>query len=137
MMARVYSFCYGLLQLGAICGLLWLCNYFVAALHWPVPGSVLGLGVLVLLLMMRVVPEGMVQTSSSWLLGELLLFFIPPVISILKYQMLIRDDGWMIAGTVLFGTMSVLLGTAWVVDQVYRLEKRLNERREAKGVEYV
>lgn len=136
-MAKTYSFCYGLLQFAAICGLLWLCNYFVAVFHWPVPGSVLGLGILVLLLMTRLLPEKMIQTSSSWLLGELLLFFIPPVISILKYQVLIRDDGWMIAGTVLFGTTSVLLGTAWVVDRVYQFEKRLNERREAKGVNYV
>jgi holin-like protein len=106
-------------------------------MSWPVPGSVLGLGVLVVLLVTKIVPERAVQVSSSWLLGELLLFFIPPVISVLKYQVLIRDDGWMIAGTIVFGTVGVLLGTALVVDRVYSFEKRLNERRLEKAVNYV
>lgn len=129
---KSHSLFYFLLQLAALCGLLWLCNLVVGLLHWRIPGSVLGLGILVVLLLTRVVPERAIQAGSSWLLGELLLFFIPPVVSILKYQVLIRDDGWMIAGTVVFGTLSALIGTAWVVDRVYTIEKRMNERRDAK-----
>lgn len=136
-MFRYSSLYFGLLQLASLCGLLWLCNLFVSYMSWPVPGSVLGLGVLVVLLVTKIVPERAVQVSSSWLLGELLLFFIPPVISVLKYQVLIRDDGWMIAGTIVFGTVGVLLGTALVVDRVYSFEKRLNERRLEKAVNYV
>lgn len=127
------------MQLAALCGLLWLCNAFVSAMHWTIPGSVLGLGILVLLLVTHVVPERAIQSGSSWLLGELLLFFIPPVISILKYRVLMRDDGWMIVATIVFGTVMVLTGTAWVVDRAFTWEKQLNERREqrTRGVQHV
>ncbi|SBS25845.1 Holin-like protein CidA [Marinomonas spartinae] len=133
MYLKKHVFFYCLMQLMALCGLLWLCNQAVALLHWHIPGSVLGLGILVLLLLTHVVPERAIQAGSSWLLGELLLFFIPPVVSILKYQVFIRDDGWMIAGTVVLGTLSALVVTAWVVDRLYTLEKGINDRRLARA----
>ena len=51
------------------------------------------------------------------------------LVEILKYQMLIREDGLMILASVVLGTVMVLTGTAWVVDRVFTLEQRLNERR--------
>ncbi|MDH2434662.1 CidA/LrgA family protein [Pokkaliibacter sp. MBI-7] len=128
-MAKTTSFCKVILQLALFCGLLWLCNLWVNHAGWSIPGSVIGLGILVFLLATRVLPVRAVQAGSTWLLGELLLFFIPPVVSILKYQMLIREDGLMILVSVVLGTVMVLTGTAWVVDRVFTLEQRLNERR--------
>ncbi len=127
-MQRVLSFSTLLLQLSALCLLLWLCDRLVAWLQWPIPGSVIGLLILVLLLLTRVVPERAVGSGSRWLLGELLLFFIPPVVSVLKYSVLIREDGVMILLTVLLGTIMVLGGTAWVVERVFRFEQHLNEQ---------
>lgn len=126
---KFFLFTIFLIQIAALCLLLWLSNTAVKALHWTIPGSVVGLGILVLLLLTRIVPERSIQIGSSWLLGELLLFFIPPVVSVLKYQLLIRDDGWMIALTIVLGTLCTLTGTAWVVDRVYGFEKRRNESR--------
>lgn len=129
-MVKTRSFCFMLLQLAAFCGLFWVCNWVATTLHWKIPGSVIGLAILVFLLLTRIVPESAVRAGSGWLIGELLLFFIPPVVSVLKYQVMIREDGGMVLATVLGGTIMVMIGTANVVDRVYRWEKRMNEKRD-------
>lgn len=132
-MVKIKSFRNMLLQLFAFCALLWVCNRAVDALHLSIPGSVLGMGILVLLLIVRVVPERAVQAGSALLLGELLLFFIPPVVSVLKYQVLLHDGGWMIAINVVLGTLIALIGTGWVVDRIYTLEKRMRDGSPVEG----
>lgn len=128
-MARTGSILSLLFQVTALSGLFWLCNQLVERLALPIPAGVVGLVVLVLLLLVRVVPERAVLAGSSWLLGDLLLFFIPPVVSVIKYWVLIREDGAMMISTLVLGTLVVLTGTAWVVDRVFALEKRLRERQ--------
>lgn len=127
-MARTRSTFFLLFQVSAFCGLFWLCNQVVQFAGIPIPAGVIGLAILVALLLMRIVPEKAVLTGSSWLLGDLLLFFIPPVVSVLKYWVLIRDDGGMMLITLVLGTVVVLTGTAWVVDRIFTLEKRFNQR---------
>ncbi len=128
-MARTRSLCSILFQLAAFCGLFWLCNQLVELEHLPIPAGVIGMMLLVGLLLTRVVPEKAVQSGSRFLLSELLLFFIPPVVSILKYWSMLRDEGWMLVTALVIGTVVVLSGTAWVVDRIFTLEKRMNERR--------
>ncbi|TCK04074.1 holin-like protein [Marinobacterium mangrovicola] len=128
-MARTRSLFSVVLQITAFCGLFWLCNLLVELEHLPVPAGVIGMVLLVVLLLTRLVPEKAVRSGSNFLLGELLLFFIPPVVSILKYWSMLRDDGWMLIGALIIGTVVVLTGTAWVVDRIFTLEKRMNERR--------
>lgn len=132
-MVKIKSFGNVLLQLLAFGALLWVCNRVVDALHLAIPGSVLGMGVLVLLLIARLVPERAVQAGSAMLLGELMLFFIPPVVSVVKYQVLLHDGGWVIATNVVLGTLIALIGTGWVVDRIYTLEKRMREKAHAEG----
>jgi len=136
-MSRVFLFCKLLLQLALFCGLFWLCNRWAAQQGWLIPGGVIGLGILITLLLTGVVPEKAVRTGATWLLSELLLFFIPPVVSIIKYWALIRADALPLLATVILGTVMVLAGTAWVVDRVYTLEKRLNERRATEAGRHV
>ncbi|MCU4675070.1 CidA/LrgA family protein [Catenovulum sp. 2E275] len=139
MTSKINSVLRCLVQLAAICGLLLLCNWLVGIVNFPVPGSILGLAILVILLATKVIPESAIKTGANWLIGELLLFFVPPVISVLKYQVLLRQDGLTIVATVIIGTVIALVGTAWVVDKVFKLEKQLNQRldRLIKGAAHV
>lgn len=70
------------------------------------------------------------QLGAAWLIGDLLLFFIPPVISVLKYETLLEEYGFNIMLTLVLGSASVLLGTGFVVDRVFRFERRLNLKRQ-------
>lgn len=116
------------LQLAGLCTLLWLCNALTAALGWHFPGSVIGLFIVLGLLLLKLLPEQSLMIGSHWLLSELLLFFIPPVLSILKYQILIMEDGWQMVITIVCGTVMVMVGTAWVVDKVFAWEHQLKRQ---------
>ncbi|MGI3004116.1 CidA/LrgA family protein [Shewanella algae] len=119
-----------LLQIAAICLLAWGTHALAAALHSPIPGSVLGMLVVLLALGLKLIPEKALQLGAAWLIGDLLLFFIPPVISVLKYETLLEQYGFNIMLTLVLGSASVLLGTGFVVDRVFRFERRLNLKRQ-------
>ncbi|EJW1073686.1 CidA/LrgA family protein [Salmonella enterica] len=67
------------------------------------------------------------QYLVSWLLAEMLLFFVPAVVAVVNYAHLLLVDGWRIFSVIAISTLMVLGATAWVVDKVYRYEmSRLN-----------
>jgi holin-like protein len=115
---------YTIVQVALICALLWFCNLVVSYLDLPVPGSVLGLGILALLLITGVIPERIVAFGAAWLMADMLLFFIPPVVAVLKYRELLASTGFGLFAILIFGTSTVMIGTAWVVDRVFAFEHR-------------
>lgn len=127
-----------LIQIGLFCLLSLACHWFAIWAHLPLPGSVLGLGILLILLISKLIPERAVQLGAAWLIGELLLFFIPPVISVIKYEGLFEQYGVNIMFTLVMGSICVMVGTGFVVDRVFRFERQLNikkhARRHAKAV---
>jgi len=122
--------CYGVLQLliqiGLFCLLAWGMDLVAKYLALPLPGSVLGLGLLLLLMGLKLVPEKSVKLGAGWLTGELLLFFIPPVISIIKYESLFEQYSVPLTFTLVIGSVCVLLGTGFVVDRVFKFETKMN-----------
>ncbi|ABV35513.1 LrgA family protein [Shewanella sediminis HAW-EB3] len=135
--------CYGVLQLliqiGLFCLLAWGMEQVSVYLELPVPGSVLGLAILLLLMGLKLVPEKSVKLGAGWLTGELLLFFIPPVISIIKYESLFEQYSAPLMLTLVIGSVCVLLGTGFVVDRVFRFETKMNSKRlnAAKAIEVI
>ncbi|ROS05378.1 holin-like protein [Sinobacterium caligoides] len=99
-------------------------SWLVAVLAIPLPASVCGLFLLLLLLALRVIPEHWLQLGAAWLTGELLLFFIPPVVSVIKYPEIVQHYGVSIIGAIVSSCLVVMLGTAWIVDAVFVLESR-------------
>lgn len=129
LLSRVYRGASTLLQVSLFCVFAWSMQQLSLILHLPVPGSVLGLGVVLLMLSLQWLPERTVALGAAWLLGELLLFFIPPVVSVLKYQSLFVDYGVNLILSLVIGCAAVLLGTGFVVDKMFRFERQRNRRR--------
>jgi holin-like protein len=100
------------------------CNTVARRLHLPLPGSVLALGLLLALLGLRVVPLAGLRRGADWLLAEMLLFFIPAVMAVSQHMDLLRADGLRIVAVILLGTVLVMASTAFVVDLVWRWERR-------------
>jgi putative effector of murein hydrolase LrgA (UPF0299 family) len=89
-----------------------ICNeaggFIASALHLPVPGTVIGLLILLAaLLILRRVPEPL-REMAVLLLGHLNLFYVPAGVGVLAYVALIRHDLWPIV-VVLF--VSTFLAT--------------------------
>ncbi len=113
----------------ALCGVWWIASEAVALLHLPVSGGVLGLIVLVALLLTGKVPVHWFASGAQWMLAELLLFFIPAVVSIIEYGSLLRHDGLRLMIIIVAGTLGVMVVTGFVVEWITRLETHQRARR--------
>lgn len=95
-----------------------------AWLAWPIPGGVIGLGLLLLAFATGLVKPAALQLGAGMLMAEMLLFFIPALMSLLDYGSLLRDEGWRIMLVIAVSTLMVMLVTAFTVELVFRWKLR-------------
>ncbi|GAB5339083.1 CidA/LrgA family protein [Pseudomonas fluorescens] len=91
---------------------------------WPIPGGVVGLGLLLATFASGLVKPAALQLGAGVLMAEMLLFFIPALMSLLDYGGLVRHDGWRILLVIGLSTLSVMLVTAFTVEMVCRWSLR-------------
>ncbi|MBJ9978141.1 CidA/LrgA family protein [Pseudomonas sp. S75] len=99
-------------------------GWLVARLGWPIPPGVMGMALLLLLFASGVVQPGALQRGAGWLMAQMLLFFIPALMSLLDYGSLLRSDGWRILLVIALSTLVVMLVTAATVEWVCRWSLR-------------
>ncbi len=90
----------------------------------PVPGGVIGMALVLLLLATRRLRVLNVHRGASWLLGEMLLFFVPAVMSLLDHREFLGLLGLKLLAVILLGTALVMTGTALTIDLCYRWMNR-------------
>ncbi|TXY06554.1 CidA/LrgA family protein [Vibrio mimicus] len=103
----------------------WLVNQF----HLPLPANLTGMLLLLLLVMLKVVNVEWFRRGASWLLAEMLLFFVPAVVAVVNYQDLMRQEGMKIGVVLVASTILVIASTAWIVDKMHRVELVLARRK--------
>lgn len=105
----------------ALIVLVWFaCDQLSRHFHWPVPGSLLAMALLLLVLMAGVLPAAGLRRGADWLLAEMLLFFIPAVMAVWQHLPLLREQGGRILLVILAGTALVMITTAVLVDLMFR-----------------
>ncbi|MDZ3995465.1 CidA/LrgA family protein [Pseudomonas sp. Teo4] len=113
-----------LAELAVLLALFLLGGQLAAWLGWPIPGGVMGLALLLLLFASGVVKPGTLQLGAGWLMAEMLLFFIPALMSLLDYGALVRNEGWRILLVIAVSTLMVMVVTAVTVELVCRWRLR-------------
>jgi holin-like protein len=103
----------GLLTLVSLAG-----NQVAAHLPWKVPGNVIGLVIMLVLLHTGVVRLQWVESGANWLLGEMLLFFIPATVGIVQYRDLIMSSGVRILLVIGVSTAAVMVCTGLVAEHI-------------------
>lgn len=104
-----------LLQIAGLTGLSLLGNWVSATwLHGVIPGSIVGFGVLFLLLMVRIVRLQWVASGADVLLSLLLLFFVPPAVGVIQYGTLARTHGLLLLGIIVMSTILVMVCAGWI-----------------------
>ena len=66
----------------------------------------------------------MLQLGAGWLMAEMLLFFIPALMSLLDYGSLLRSEGWRILLVIGSSTLLVMVFTALTVELLCRRSLR-------------
>lgn len=92
--------------------------------RWSVPAGVIGLLMVVVLLLSGLMAHRHIESGARWLLAEMPLFFIPPLLSITDFGQVFARYGLDLLAAVLFGSLAVMSCTGLVVDWVFRLESR-------------
>lgn len=80
-------------------------------LHLGIPGSILGIAVVFILLETKILRLEWIELGANWLLAELLLFFIPAAVGIMKYFPMLEAEGLQILVVVLFSTVIVMVSS--------------------------
>lgn len=93
-------------------------------LPWPIPGGVVGLALLLGAFALGWVKPAALQLGAGLLLAEMLLFFIPALMSLLDYGTLMRTEGWRIMLVIGVSTLLVMVVTAFTVELVFRWKLR-------------
>lgn len=93
-------------------------NKLVEFLHWDIPGSILGVVLLFALLQAKIIRLEWVEVGGNWLLGELLLFFIPSAVGIVQYKEFLMSNGVFILIAIILGTMIVMAFTGVLADKI-------------------
>ena len=96
----------------------------VAKLHMPIPGGVIGMALLLLAFATGWVNPATLQLGAGVLMTEMLLFFIPALMSLLDYGTLVRTEGWRILLVIGVSTLLVMVVTAFTVEAVCRWRLR-------------
>ncbi|MBA6087733.1 CidA/LrgA family protein [Pseudomonas monteilii] len=113
-----------LVELAILCALFLLGGQLATWLGWPIPGGVMGQALLLILFASGVLKPAMLQLGAGWLMAEMLLFFIPALMSLLDYGSLIREEGWRILLVIAVSTLMVMVVTALTVELVCRWRLR-------------
>ena len=119
---RIHHFIKLCLQLGLIFLAWWGGNLLQQALHLPVSGAVTGLILLLLALFSGILRLEWIKSGADLLLGELVLFFIPCFVGLLKFKTLLIDQGGQLLVVIALGTFVVMAVTAYSVHFGFQLE---------------
>ncbi|WP_433941694.1 CidA/LrgA family protein [Paenibacillus lautus] len=86
-------------------------DQLTAWLNIGIPGSILGIVVVFILLETKILRLEWIELGANWLLAELLLFFIPAAVGIMKYFPMLEAEGLQILAVVLFSTVIVMVSS--------------------------
>ncbi|GAB6991208.1 CidA/LrgA family holin-like protein [Paenibacillus pini] len=115
----------GTLQVAALMVFSLLMNRLALLIHSPIPGSIMGIILVFILLETHVIRLEWIELGASWLLAELLLFFIPAAVGVMKFIPMLESDGIRILIVVIFSTFIVMASSGLIA-------KRIANRKERK-----
>jgi holin-like protein len=101
----------------------------------PFSGGVVGLVIMVMLLHSGLLRPATIQHGADWLLSNMLLFFIPLVVSVVQFTGMLERDGLRLFAAIGIGFTCVMLATAFTVEWVCRFERglQLNKLRRLRA----
>jgi holin-like protein len=95
-----------------------LMNILVEWLDIAIPGSIIGMFLMFFLLQMKWIRLEWIDAGASFLLAELLLFFIPPSVGIISYQNLMLHEGFQIFIVIAIGTAIVMAASGLLAQRI-------------------
>ena len=106
--------------------------------HVSIPGSIIGMLLLFLLLMLKVFPVKWIDAGASLLLSYLPLLFLPITVGVMDYFSFFSGRGWFSLVVIFFSTILVFIisgyvsqWTAYIQNQLFA--KAYKEKRKVRS----
>jgi holin-like protein len=106
-------------QICLIFSLWWAAAGAVHILRLPIPSGIVGLVFALILLATRRISLFTLRRGAEWLVGDMMLFFVPAVVSILDHPEFIGRLGLEVLAVIVLSTLAVMTVTAMTVELVY------------------
>lgn len=119
-----------LIQIGLIVGIFLFSSWLSQNWLHGIPPGIVGIAIALALLGLGLLRREWVADGATWLLREMLLFFIPVTIAIIQYPSLMLEHGFSILWVIVASTACVMISTAFAVDLCWRLERRWRGKQE-------
>lgn len=120
-----------LFQTGILFGICWLGEAVSALLPIPIPGSVMGMLLLFLLLLILRKTDP-IEEITEFLLKNMAFFFIPAGVGILAQFDLLWEKLFPLLTICVLTTLLTFLATAYTVRGVQILQEKVRRRKEAR-----
>lgn len=115
-----------LIQIGILYAFSFIGGAVEQVLDLPVPGSIIGLILLLACLSFKIVPVMIVEDGASFLLAILPLLFIPAMTGVINYPSLLSGTGAMLFFIVVVSTVVTMAASGFASQH---LEKRSERRK--------
>ncbi|WP_343311304.1 CidA/LrgA family holin-like protein [Bacillus atrophaeus] len=97
--------------------------------HLPIPGSIIGLILMLICLTTKIVPVKMIEDGAGFLLSFLPLLFIPAMAGVMNYPSLFSASGAALLGIIVLSTVVTMIAAGYASQL---LEHKANKRKEKK-----
>ncbi|MDF2565159.1 MAG: CidA/LrgA family holin-like protein [Massilibacillus sp.] len=81
-----------LIQILGLCAISFAGNVLASALNIGIPGSILGILLLLVVIEQKWLPLEKIELGANFLIAEMLLFFIPSAIGVIQFQDVLKND---------------------------------------------
>lgn len=103
-------------------------NAIVTLLHLPISGSIVSLFIVLGLLHFNILKLSEIELGASFLMSEMLLFFIPSAVAIIQYKDQIIQHGSQFLIVIILSTLTVMIVTGLVAQfYVHKLANKKGE----------
>ena len=101
-----------------------IATYGVHRLGLSVPPGIVGRAFVLVLLATRSISVFTLRRGAEWFVGEMMLFFVPAVVSVLDHREFIGRLGVELLSLIVLSTLAVMTATAMTVEFAYRWRTR-------------
>ena len=112
-------------QIGIISAILLISQIIQQMFHLPIPGTVLGMLILLALLIFKVVKLGWVEDGANVLLDHLAFLFIPAGVAVIKILDVFEGKIIILLIVIFIATITVMVVTGLTVQ--FLINKKLNK----------
>lgn len=113
-----------LLQIVALGIISFAGNVIADAVHMGIPGSIIGIVILLVLIQLKIIPLEKIELGANFLIAELLLFFIPSAIGVIQFQEILKHDWSQLLFSISGSVICLVLFVSMATEAVVRLRER-------------